>query len=232
MSQYDIGDKKQQVLTEIDGLRSDVSSNPKIRLRAQAEIFELLDKAVEDLDRDDAVLSLSKAASKVKTARKRVLQAENQEQLLPWLPAAIGFFLVAVLAVATWAMVKYGGELFVNAPGWSMIIVGAVLWGTVGSATDGLRELHTRVARQELDVNRLAWYLAHPIIGAALGGILVFVIYAGLLTLTGDVDPRSPALIYGLAALAGFAQRQVIQSLREALADVLHIKREGPEEAG
>lgn len=232
MSQYDIGDKKQQVLTEIDGLRSDVSSNPKIRLRAQTDIFELLTKAVEDLDRNGSVVSLNQAASNVKMARKRVLQAETQGEVLPWLPVVIGFFLVGVLGLAAWAMTKYGSEIFSTNPGWSISVLGAVLWGTVGSATDGLRELHTRVARQELDLGRSVWYFTHPIIGAALGGILVFVVYAGLLALTGDANSHNPALIYALAALAGFAQRQVIQSLREILSDVLHIKKEGPEEAG
>jgi len=82
-----------------------------------------------------------------------------------------------------------------------------VLWGVVGSATDGLRELHTRVARQELDLNRLVWYLAHPVIGAALGGILFLVVYAGLLALTEGAGSYNPALVYALAALAGFGQR-------------------------
>ncbi len=68
----------------------------------------------------------------------------------------------------------------------------------VGSSTYGLRELHTRVARQELDVNRLVWYLAHPLIGAALGGILFFVVYAGLLALTEGVVSYNPALVYAI----------------------------------
>ena len=49
MSQRDSMDRKQEILAEINNLRSGVSSNPKIRLRAQAEIFEILDKTVEDL---------------------------------------------------------------------------------------------------------------------------------------------------------------------------------------
>jgi len=229
--QHDV-DKKQQILAEIDGLRSDVSKNPKIRLRAQTEIFEVLDKTVEDLDKDGSDVSLHQAASKVNMARKRASQAESQGRLLPWLPIGIGFFLGGVLGLAAWAMIKYKLVLFSADPGWSEIVLGAVLWGTVGSATDGLRELHTRVARQELDLNRLVWYLAHPVIGAALGGILFLVVYAGLLALTDGAGSYSPALVYALAALAGFGQRQVIQYLRETLADMLRIKREAPDEAG
>ena len=232
MSQYDIEDQKQQVLTEVDGLRSNVSSNMKIRLQAQTEIFELLTKAVEDIDRNDSVVSLNQAASNVKMARKRALQAETQGEAVPRQALVIGFFLVGVLGLAGWLMTKYGSELFSINPSWSISVLGAVLWGTVGSATDGLRELHTRVARQQLDLGRSVWYFTHPVIGSALGGILVFVVYAGLLALTGDANSHNPALIYALAALAGFSQRQVIQSLREILSDVLHIKKEGPEEAG
>lgn len=232
MNQKNSSDKKQQVLAEIDKLRSDVSSNPKIRLRAQTDIFELLDKTVEDLDKNGSFVSLQKAASQVEMARKRASQAESQGQLLPWPPIVIGFFLSGVLGLVAWAIIKYELVLFSTTPGWSEIILGAVLFGAVGSATDGLRELHTRVARQELDLNRLVWYLAHPVIGAVLGGILFLVVYAGLLALTEGARTYNPALVYALAALAGFGQRQVIQYLRETLADTLRIKREAPEETG
>ncbi len=233
MNQHNMVDKKQEILAEIDGLRSNVSSNPKIRLRAQAEIFEILDKTVEELDEDISYVTLYKTASKVNMARKRASQAESQEQLLPWLPTGIGLFLSGILGFAAWAIINYKLPLSSVAPeSWSMILLGAVLWGMVGSSTDGLRELHTRVARQELDVNRLVWYLAHPLIGAALGGILFFVVYAGLLALTEGVVSYNPALVYALAALAGFGQRQVIQYLRETLANMLHLQKEAPEEGG
>ena len=58
------------------------------------------------------------------------------------------------------------------------------------------------------------------------------VIYAGLLALTEDEASYRPALVYAVAALTGFGQRQVIQYFRETLADMLRIKREVPEEAG
>lgn len=223
-------DKKQEILAEINGLRSDVSSNPKIRLRAQAEIFEILDKTVEDLDKDSSSVTLHKAASKVNMARKRASQAESQEWLLP---IVIGLFLSGVLGFAAWALINYKLPLISAPPeSWLKILLGAVLWGAVGSSTDGLRELHTRVARQELDVNRLVWYLTHPIIGAALGGILFFVVYAGLLALTEDGVSYNPALVYALAALAGFGQRQAIEYLRETLANMLHLQKEVPEEGG
>lgn len=232
MNDDDKTNKKQKILAEIDKLRSQVGSNTKIRLRTQEEIFEILDKTVDGLCNEPSVVALYKAASWVEVARKRASQAEGQGDFLPWLPIVIGIFLSGVLAVAAWIIIVNRAVLFSSAPSWSVIVLGAVLWGAVGSATDGLRELHTRVARQELDINRLVWYLAHPIIGAAIGGILFFIVYAGLLALTQEGNDYNPTLIYALAGLAGFGQRQVIQYLRQTLANILHIEKEAPEEAG
>ena len=232
MSQQNINDKRQKILDEIYELRSKVSNNAKIRLSVQEDIFEIIDETVESLHRDISEVSLYRAASKVNMARKRAAQAESQGQLLPWLPLVISLFLSVVLGLATWAIIKYESLLFSATPGWSYIILGAVLLGAVGSAADGFRELHTRIARQELDLNRLAWYLFHPLIGGVLGGILFLVIYAGLLALTEGEAGYRPALVYAVAALTGFGQRQVIQYFRETLADMLRIKREVPEEAG
>lgn len=232
MSQQNSNDKRQQILDEIYDLRSKVSNNVKIRLPVQEDIFEILDKTVEDLNKDMSEVLVHQTASKINMVRKRAAQAENQSQLLPWLPLVISLFLSVVLGLATWAIIKYESLLFSATPSWSYIILGAVLLGAVGSAADGFRELHTRIARQELELNRLTWYLFHPLIGAVLGGILFMVIYAGLLALTEDEASYRPALVYAVAALTGFGQRQVIQYFRETLADMLRIKREVPEEAG
>ncbi len=69
-------------------------------------------------------------------------------------------------------------------------------------------------------------------IGAAAGSILFLIVYAGLLALTEGRNGYSPALIFAMAAVGGFGQRQVLQYFREALANMLHIKQEPPEEAG
>jgi len=232
LSQNDSVDKKQEILAEINELRSEVGNNAKIGLRAQADIFEVLDKTIEDLHEDNSDLSLNQAGSKISMARKRASQAENQGRLLPWLPIGICFFLVGVLGLAAWAIISNKSTLFSDTTEWSMIILGAVLFGAVGSAADGLRELHTRIARQELDLNRVVWYLAHPVIGAVLGGILFLVVSAGLLALNRDAGSYNPALVYALAALAGFGQRQAIEYLRETLADMLRLKRDVTDEAG
>ena len=71
LDQNDSSDRKQQILAKIDALRSEVSANPKIRLRAQADIFEFLDNAVEDLEKGLSDLLLHQAASKLGMAQKR-----------------------------------------------------------------------------------------------------------------------------------------------------------------
>lgn len=112
------------------------------------------------------------------------------------------------------------------------ILFGAVLWGLVGASLDGLRELHTRVARQELDPNREVWYLAHPVLGAGLGGILFLLVSAGLLATGQDVGEFNPSLPLILAALAGFEQQYIIRYLRDTVRQMLRIEVKSPDERG
>ena len=68
MSQQNSNDKRQQILDEIYDLRTKVSSSAKIRLSVQEDIFEILDKIVEDLHNDITEVSLHQAASKINMA--------------------------------------------------------------------------------------------------------------------------------------------------------------------
>ena len=86
MMQDQLEVNKQQILKEIEKLRSDVGSDARIRLRAQTDIFDMLNDAVENMEKQGSPVSLHQAASKVKMAQKRTLQAQSQGQLLPWLP--------------------------------------------------------------------------------------------------------------------------------------------------
>ncbi len=232
MSEHNNEDRKKQIIMDINEFRTSVNKNQKIRLRAQEDIFSELNQIFENANRDSSDISLFKATSKLNILQKRASQAESKGRLLLWMPIGIGIYLVMLFGLIAWTMVNYKQTLFTVTPVWSEVVLGAVLLGALGAGADCLRELHKRVARQELELIRLAWYLAHPIIGAALGVILFFVVYAGLLALTTDGGNYNPALIYALSALAGFSQQQVIQYLRETLADILHINKEPPEEAG
>ena len=109
------------------------------------------------------------------------------------------------------------------------ILLGSVLWGMLGAAVDGLREVHTRLARQELDPNRLGWYFAHPIIGAGIGGILFLIISGGLLITVRNLDEYNPSLPLLLSALAGFEQQHVIRYLRDLVRNILRIEESSEE---
>ena len=71
MNQEKSPQEKQQIYDEIDKLRTEVSNEPKVKLRAQENIFEFLDKAVEHLKSDDSKQSLYNAMSQIEMARKR-----------------------------------------------------------------------------------------------------------------------------------------------------------------
>lgn len=223
MNQSDSETKKQKILAEINELRSEVGDNKKIWLRAQEDIFDVLDNATKELYEDSSELSLYQVGSKISMARKRYFQAGNQKL---WLPLFIGIWTLAFFAVAAWIISE--GEFWpkaIAAEAWQ-ILFGAVLWGLIGATTDAFRELHTRVARQELDPNRLAWYLAHPLIGAGLGGILFLLVSAGLLVTGQEVGEFNPSLPLILGALAGFEQRNIIRYLRDTIKKILGITDE------
>ena len=188
---------KTELLKEIEEVRSQVRQREKIGLRAQEDIFGLLGKALECLEGGDTDRLLNEAASKVSIARQRVIQAERQKR---WLAITIGVWMVVFIGVGAWVI--YEGEFWPKAAETAGrdILFGAVLWGVVGAAIDGLRELHTRLARQELDPSRLAWYIVHPLIGAGLGGILFLLVSAGLLAAGQDVGDFNPSLPLILAA--------------------------------
>lgn len=232
MNQKNSPQGKQQIYDEIDEMRSAVSSEPKIKPRAQENIFEYLDKAVEHLKSDDSKQSLHNARSQIEMARKRQMQATGQDELLPWLPLSIALYLFCVIGVLAWLMITYKSNIFTSNPGWLEILFGAALWGAVGSTADGLRELRTRLARQELDPIRALWYITHPVIGAVAGSILLLIIYAGLLAISDNSTNYNPVLIFAIAALGGFSQRQVIEYFRNTLVKILNIEKEPPEEAG
>ncbi len=221
--------EKTELLKEIEEVRSQIKEREKIHIRAQEDIFGLLGKALECLESGDTDRSRNEAASKISIARQRVILAERQKL---WLAVPIGLWMAIFIGAGVWAI--YQGEFWPKAAETAGrdILFGTVVWGLVGAAIDGLRELHTRLARQELDPNRLTWYLAHPILGAGLGGILFLLVSAGLLTTGQDVGNFNPSLPLILAALAGFEQQNVIRYLRDTIRQMLRIEERDPNEGG
>lgn len=230
MKEEELPNRKTELFKEIERVRSQVKEKEeKIHLRAQEDIFGFLGEALKAIEDDDTGRSLNEAASKISMARQRVAQVERQKR---WLAIPIGIWTFIFIGVGAWAI--YQGEFWpkVTETAARDILFGTVLWGVVGAAIDGLRELHTRLARQELDPDRLAWYIVHPLIGAGLGGILFLLVSAGLLTTGQDVGAFNPSLPLILAALAGFEQQNVIRYLRDTIRQILRIEERSPNEGG
>lgn len=230
---------KEKIYGEIEEIRSQVQADSKLRMRAQIEIFDLLDEALSCLEKDGSESSLNRAAFKIATARCRKMQAKNQKM---WLSVVICLWGILTLAFSLFAIVQWQLWPQTAKMAFKYILLGSAVWGLLGSSLDGLRELHTRYARQELDPNRIFWYLAHPVIGAGLGGILFLLVFAGLLAVgQTEILPQAqgtagggfnPSLPFVLAALAGFEQKNVIWYLRDTIGQILHISEREPHEAG
>lgn len=230
---------KESIYREIEQIRSEMSADRNLRIRAQMEIFKRLEEALNCLEESESESALNKAAFKVALARSRQMQANNQKI---WLSIVICTWGMMTLAVSVFAIIQWELWPQVAKMAFRSILIGSAAWGLLGSSIDALRELHTRYARQELDPNRIFWYIAHPVIGAGLGGILFLLIFAGLLAVgQNEILPQAtgtaeggfnPSLPFVLAALAGFEQKNVIWYLRDTISQILHISEREPHEAG
>ena len=227
---------KQVIFGEIAAIRKDVGENPRIRARAQERVYKLLDEAAEILDKKPSYRSLNLASIKVKLARQRFREADNQKS---WLAIVIAIWMIAALGIAVFYILTMKLCPGTKDLPLDMVLMGTVFWGAGGAAIDGLRELHTRFARQELDPNRILWYIAHPLIGAGLGAIVFLLVLTGLLStgqtevLPGGTDGgfnASIALL--LAALVGFEEESVIMYLRDTVRTIFRVKESSPVEGG
>lgn len=231
---------RKEILHDIKDVRDKVGKDPRIRTRAQERVYELLDEAMKIVEEDKtqhSFRSLNNASLKVKMAEQRFIEAITQKR---WLATVIAIWILVALGVAAWLI--FSNKLWPTAQSMPLnqVLLGAVLWGVAGAGIDGLRELHTRFARQELDPNRSLWYFAHPLIGAGLGGIIFLLAMTGLLT-AGQTQVLSavesaggfnPTLVLLLAALIGFEEETVIRYLRETVRQVFRVPEVGPTEGG
>ncbi|UCC60279.1 MAG: hypothetical protein JSV02_00180 [Dehalococcoidia bacterium] len=220
---------KEKLESEIENLNVELQSNKILNLRAREDIQKHLDKALEYLEKDDTPRARNNAAHKIGIARQRIIQAEKQKK---WLAYPIALCMAVFIGIAAWWIAQEGLWPKGTYTKVEFVLMGSVLWGTLGAAVDGLRELHTRIARQELDANRLWWYFAHPVIGAGLGGILFLVVSGGLLMTDQEVGEFNPSLPLILSALSGFEQQHVVRYLRDVVKNILRIEEPSPDEGG
>jgi len=227
-----------QMLGQISDFRAEVAEETKVRTRAQELIYQLLDEAAKYLFEETLSDQLINSADyKIQMAKQKF--AEAQKQRLP-LALVIGMWMLAALGISGYLIAVRELLPSLSDMPIAQLMLGAVIWGTVGAAIDGLRELHTRYARQELDPNRAIWYFAHPIVGAGLGAIIFLVVFAGLLSVGQtqilpdgtDVGGFNPAIVFLLSALVGFEEQSVIRYLRDTIRHIFRIEEKEPHEGG
>ena len=220
------------LIEKVRALRYEVIQEQYIRLKTQEEIFRILDNIEDNLNKNEPSLSIGQVESMLGMAYKRKAQALNQRQLLPKFPIYIGLyiFLLITLSIVVMFLRK---DIFISSDtNFLNILVGAVLFGIIGSAAYSLRELHRRVARQELDLNRIVIYLTYPIIGGVVGSILYLILHAGMLAVGPDNTKFDPPLIYAVAAMAGFTQQHAVKYIQDTFAKILNTPDEGSDERG
>ncbi len=105
--------------------------------------------------------------------------------------------------------------------GASRVLTLALLAGVVGSSIHALQSLAAFVGNRCFEPSWTLWYLFRPLVGGALGLVTALVLYAGLASGAGNVNP------YGLTAaggLAGLFSKQAVDKLEEVFDTIFRRK--------
>ncbi|MFC1958396.1 hypothetical protein ACFLV6_00515 [Chloroflexota bacterium] len=220
------------LIEKVRVLRNEVIQEQYIRLKTQEEIFGILDNIENNLNKNEPSLSIGQVESMLGMAYKRKAQALNQRQFLPKIPIIIFSYMFLLITLSIVVMFLRKDIFILSNTSFFNILIGAALFGVIGSAAYSLRELHRRVARQELELNRMVLYLTYPIIGAVVGSILYLILHAGLLAVGQDNTKFDPPLIYAIAGMAGFTQQHAVKYIQDTFAKILNTPDEGSDERG
>ena len=227
-----------EMLEQIKNYRADIAKDAKVRTRAQEIICQYLDKASEYLLVGAATnRTINAATNQFNIAQTRYSLAINQR----WSWAlSISFGMIVIIAASITTIVML--ELVPNLKDMAVhtILLGSVIWGTLGAAIDGLREIYTRFARQEFDPNRIFWYIAHPFMGAGLGAIIFLFVFAGLLSVgqlqiiptTTETGGFNPSVVFLLAIFAGFEEQTATIYIRDTVRLIFRREGTAPHEEG
>ena len=147
-----------------------------------------------------------------------------------WPARGLGLVIGAVLLLLLGAFVpamQAASALDANQPaklsylGWTatatkpgVFVVVSLIGGALGGALHGLASLTAHVAAGDFGARWTMWYLANPVVGAALATVFLFVLQAGL---GGQAAPTTGGL-YGIAAVAtltGLFSRHALNKLRD-----------------
>jgi len=90
---------------------------------------------------------------------------------------------------------------------------GGFMWGAIGGILQGLYELWREVSDRKFRGGFIGWYLALPVIGAILGGLMYLTVEFGVVAATSNTIHNTEVPIL-LAALAGFSWKWSIGTLQ------------------
>lgn len=156
--------------------------------------------------------------------------AHDTPQGAGWRATLLGVVTVAELVLLLGAFVpvmQTASALDANQPatlsylGWSMtatkpgvFVVVSLLGGALGGALHAIASLTAHVAAGDFGDRWTMWYLANPVVGAALATVFLLVLQAGL---GGQAAPTTGGL-YGIAAVAamtGLFSRHALNKLKD-----------------
>jgi hypothetical protein len=109
----------------------------------------------------------------------------------------------------------------------AIVLMRAAAWGSIGGVLGALASMLWAVRRREYDPANDASYLARPVIGALLGGVLFLLSQAGVLAgniVIGETQ-IGPIFLYVFAVLVGFGQDSVIEFFQNLLRTIFHVQK-------
>jgi hypothetical protein len=192
------------------------------------ECLSLLLKAREAYTKQDFATAEFYAESTEARLKRSALSQRAARRPIVWLIWLwnLGMLAAGMLSVAVTYILNltlFGLEVAPEA----IVLMRAVSWGVIGSVLGALVSVMWAIRRREYDPANDIGYFARPLIGALLGGVLFVLSQAGIVAgnlVIGNVKV-GPVFLYVFAALAGFGQDTVLESLRDFLKTIFRVQK-------
>jgi hypothetical protein len=122
-------------------------------------------------------------------------------------------------------------KILTTAEGWYALI--ASMFGALGGAVHALSSLTTWRGTNKLESSWTQWYIARPLVGAAISFIIYVIVRAGYFDSSTVINEGSlPISVYGIAAigaLVGFMSSAATQKLKDVFDTVFGIQKPNKE---
>ena len=122
-------------------------------------------------------------------------------------------------------------KILTTAEGWYALI--ASMFGALGGAVHALSSLTTWRGTNKLESSWTQWYIARPLVGAAISFIIYVIVRAGYFDSSTVINDGSlPISVYGIAAigaLVGFMSSAATQKLKDVFDTVFGIHKPNKE---